>query len=332
MSTPTRPAVQRLQRDRILASMVFIVATHGYKAASVDAILKHSRVSRRAFYHHFDSIEDCFSALLHDGLARTSALIADAFEGEESWEDGVRAALSSLLVYFDSEPLLARVWLIEALAAGSWAFEFRERSVAALRSLVVHHWTPPLDASTPSPDSPPVVGIMAAVIGVLHTHLLTARPEPLITLLGPLMGIVTSPYLGPAEAAREVRRGEDHARELLSSPYPPPCVPAHAAASVEVPSTLLDPRAHRARECLVYLLSDPGACNREIALSIGVSSHSQISALLARLSRDGLLVKVPGRPGHPNAWSLSVLGAQVARALDGLELDPLRDSRTSHTS
>lgn len=40
--------------------------------------------------------------------------------------------------------------------------------------------------------------------------------------------------------------------------------------------------------------------------------------LLSRLSRQGLLLKVPGRPGHPNAWSLSPHGAHVARALSTL--------------
>jgi hypothetical protein len=49
-----------------------------------------------------------------------------------TWQDGVRSALVSLLAFLDCEPLLARVWLIESLAAGAWALERRERDLAAL--------------------------------------------------------------------------------------------------------------------------------------------------------------------------------------------------------
>jgi AcrR family transcriptional regulator len=315
-----------IQRARVLAAMVDVVGEQGYKAASVEAVVKRARVSRRTFYALFDSIEDCFAAVLAEGLERTSAIMEKAFERESAWEDGVRAALAELLVFFDSEPLLSRVWLIEALAAGAWAFEHRERSVAALRALVVANWASPErgEVASPSPDSPPVVGVMAAVIGVIHTHLITKKQEPLIVLLGPLMGIVTAAYLDADAAAREVKRGEELTRGLLSEPYPPR-EPARPAASAEVPAALRDPRARRARLCLLYLLAHPGASNREVGSGVGIASHTQISQLLARLDDMGLLVKVAGAPGRPNAWSLTERGAQVARGVEASHVETLAD-------
>jgi AcrR family transcriptional regulator len=322
-----RVTAAEAQRARVLAAMVAVVGERGYKAASVEAVLKRARISRRTFYELFDSIEDCFTAVLTEGLERSSAIMSEAFEREDKWEDGIRAGLAGLLMYFDSEPVLARVWLIESLAAASWAFEQRERYVAVLRNLVVAHWKPPggNESLRPSPDSPPVVGVMAAVLGVIHTHLLTKQPEPLIVLLGPLMGIVTAAYLSPDATAREVRRGEELARRLLAEPYPPPHWPAHPPVSVEIPSALRDPRARRARLCLLYLLSDPGASNREVGSGVGISSHTQISQLLARLCAIGLLIKVEGAPGRANSWSLSDWGVQVAGAIEVSQIETLSD-------
>ena len=316
-----------MQRARILAAMVAVVGERGYKAASVEAVVKRARVSRRTFYSLFESIEDCFAAVLAEGLERGSAIMSQAFEREETWQDGVRGGLAGLLVYFDSEPLLARVWLIESLAAASWAFEQRERYVAALRALIIANWEPPegYESQRPSPDSPPVVGVMAAVLGVIHTHLLTEQSEPLIVLLGPLMGIVTAANLGPDATAREVKRGEELTRSLLAEPYPPPHWPAHPVASVDIPAALRDPRARRARLCVLYLLKGPGASNREVGSGIGIASHTQISQLLSRLCGMGLLLKVEGGPGRPNSWSLSEHGVKVAHAIETSYIETLPD-------
>jgi AcrR family transcriptional regulator len=310
------------QRERVIAALVDVVAERGYRAASVEAVIGRARVSRRTFYELFGSIEECFGEVLVDGLVRSKAIISEAYDREPTWEGGVREALAGLLVLFDSEPKLARVWFIESLAAASWAVEQRERYVAELRALVIGFWQPPggdapgaSEAVAPQPDSPAVVGVMAAVLGVIHTHLLTRQPEPLISLLAPLVGIVMATYLPPAQAAREVRRAAERSRELLCAPYPPPHRPAHAALPAELPRPLRDPRAHRARSVLLYLLEHPGSSNRQIATGIGMASHTQASSLLRRLGAIGLLVKSQGGRGLANEWSLSESGARSAHAI-----------------
>lgn len=303
--------------------MVAIVGEHGYAAASVDALVKRAKVSRRTFYELFDSVEDCFAAVLTEGLERSREIMAEAFRREARWEDGVTAALAGLLVYFDSEPTLARVWLIESLAAASWAVERRERYVAQLRALVIGYWRAPSSRQAgnpplriPEPDSPPVVGAMAAVLGVIHTHLLRREREPLITLLAPLVEIVMSGSRPPAQVADQVGLAEELSRKLLSGPYPPAHRPAHPTLSSRLPEGLRDPRAHRARGCLLFLLAHPGASNRQIATGIGMASHAQVSSLLGRLSAMGMLIKGERGAGLANAWWLSELGTQTAHAIE----------------
>lgn len=328
----SRRRERRAQRARVLEAMVAIAAEKGFTAASVDYVIKRARVSRRTFYELFDSLEDCFSVALEEALVGNSALISEAFEDKDCWEDGVFGALVALLMLFDSEPLLARAWLIESFTAGSWALELRERSIAALRGLIVERWNTMSHAEPqsgapdpPEPGSPPIVGTMAAVLGVIERHLVTQQPEWLIMLLGPLMGLVMGTYQDADKVAREIARGEQRANELLAAPYPPSRRGASRKLASELPEALRDPRAHRARLCLLYLLEHPGASNRQIGLGAGIASHTQASTLLRRLFAMGLLLKRPGAPGQANAWSLSKRGARAARMIAESQVDTLRD-------
>ncbi len=70
-------------------------------------------------------------------------LMSQAFADQDDWREGIRGALESLLMFFDEQPLLARVWLVESLAAGSWALERRERHVRALTRMIVTRWPLP---------------------------------------------------------------------------------------------------------------------------------------------------------------------------------------------
>jgi len=262
-------------------------------------------MSRRTFYEIFDSRQHCFLAVIDEGYRRSSLLIAQAFQQSECWQDGVRTALAELLQYFDAEPELARVWFVESLAAGSWALQRRAHHVAALTREIVEYWRPPPDAGS---HPLATTAVMESVLAMIHGRALAGGPEPMITLLGPLTGVISAPYLDKEAVAVEVGRGSELARSLLANLLP------RRPGIDQVPSALKDPRAHRARLCLSYLNANPGASNREIADVIDIASHSQISTLLTRLQSTGLLDKQAGRPGHPNAWSLTPQGQDAISA------------------
>jgi hypothetical protein len=133
-----------------------------------------------------------------------------------TWQDGVCSALASVLGFLDSEPLLARMWLVESLAAGPRALERRERNLGALREQVLSSW-PAGDTWTLPPLA--AEGAMASVLGIIHPHIVTGWPTPLIELLGPLMGLLAAQYLPSPAVALEIRRGEELAR-ARSRPRP----------------------------------------------------------------------------------------------------------------
>ncbi len=282
--------------------MLEVVAERGYADASLELVLAHAGVSRRTFYRCFENRDTCFQELLDLASARTLDLVASAVTQETSWQDGVRLALAWLLAFLDSEPLLARVWLIESLAAGAWALERRERNLAELRALVFARW-PAAQVSGSSPLA--AEGAMASVFGVIQTHIVTDRPRLLIELLGPLMGLIAAQYLPPHLVAREVELGEQLAGTSRSRQ---PCA---VHATVAIPAVLSNPNAHRARRCVLFLADRPHSSNREIAAAIGVAYESQISKLLRRLLAEQLVTQRSEGVGKRNAWWLTARGEEI---------------------
>ena len=315
-----------MQRARILDAMVRVVAGYGYIQASVTSVCVEARVSRSTFYAIFGTLEECFLVVLDEGARRAGVLISQAFESERFWLDGVSSALAGLLVFFDCERELAYVLLVEATAAGPRARERRERHVAELTSMIEERW-----GSSEHDRRHPLAaaGVIASLLGVLHTHLVRGGREPLVALLGPLTGLVVAPYLSPSAVTVEIERADELARGILAEQdrrQEP-----HAGCS-SIPAALCDPRAHRARDCVLYLAAHPEASNRQVAVGIGIATHTQISALLARLLGKGLLEKSAGAPGHPNAWSLTQAGLEASQALAAerhRERPPLRTSARS---
>jgi hypothetical protein len=88
--------------------------------------------------------------------------------------------------------------------------------------------------------------------------------------------------------------------------------------TLALPVMLSNPSARRARECLLFLASHPGASNREVAAGIGVTHQPQISRLLSCLARENLLSKQSEGAGRRNAWWLTPRGERVAHRLLGV--------------
>lgn len=312
------------RRGRILDAMVALVCERGFAGVSVSALCASAKVSRRTFYDEFDSRENCFLELLDEGLCQASGLIVEALERAREQEDvgpvpAVREALVALLAFMEEHPQLARVWLVESLAAGKWALEHRERNITHLVELILERSGLP-----PAVDPLMATGVMASVLGLLQRHILADPGRSLMTMLGPLVRAVSVPYIGSSAAQAELEVAERIAERMIADATQSPS-PA-ASGTVELPMAVRNSRSRRARECVLFLAQHPGVSNRQVATAVGIRNHSQASALLARLQREGLLYKIQGRPGHPNQWSLTTTGHIAARGFLALEPQHMYES------
>lgn len=105
-------------RDRILDAALEVFARKGYHRAIVDDIVRASRTSKGAVYHHFPNKEAVFLALVDDFAARLAAAVATAIAARQGALGKVEGALVAVLDTFAGNRQLARLILLEAVSLG----------------------------------------------------------------------------------------------------------------------------------------------------------------------------------------------------------------------
>lgn len=288
----------------MLDALAEIVATRGLRGVTITAVVAKASVSPAAFAEAFGSLERAFGSLVRQVSVQAARRVCEAFDSEASWPLGVLAGVESLLSFLDAEPALARVWLVEAFAGPPEALDQRVR----LLMPIVARIDGARDLIPPSRQPPAFAAeaVVASMLGLLHGRLVTNRAPSFIDMLAELVTLLAVPFLGQAQASEIAEVGERRSRAIAEEraarpPSPPP----------RVPPLLRHASARRARACLLYLTRHPGASNQDVALGVGVTHHGQISTLLARLERLGMLIKVPGGAGRANAWWLSAEGLEL---------------------
>jgi AcrR family transcriptional regulator len=105
-------------RDRILHAALAVFARKGYHRAVVDDIVRASRTSKGAVYHHFPKKEALFLALVDEFSARLAESVAAGIGDAHGALGKVEAALRSGLETFARHRELARILLLESVSLG----------------------------------------------------------------------------------------------------------------------------------------------------------------------------------------------------------------------
>ena len=185
------------QRQRILAGAARAVSERGYRETSVADIVKSAAVARARFYENFSSKQDCFFAL-YDGAteAALSAVEEACRNCSDDFPECVEAGLRTLLDYLESDPVLARAWILEGPTVGAPIndrFDFaallrRGRSEEAIEAL-------------PGTAEETVVG---GLYWLLYYALLDGQPKKIGKLLPQLAEFSLIPFAG-VEASHGAR-------------------------------------------------------------------------------------------------------------------------------
>ena len=309
-SKPAEPSphsrVSEIQRQRLLAGMAEVAAEHGAGSVTVAHIVAASGVSRRTFYELFSDREECTLAALDQAIARATQAVLPAYEqAGPRWRDQIRAGLGALLAFFDEEPTVARLCVVESLGSGPRALQRRTRVVRVLIQAIDEGRA----EARGGKSAPPLTaeGVVGAVLAVLHARLIEAPGGPLYPLVPQLMGTIVHPYLGAAAAEKELNK-------------PAPQIQTKTRPRTKDPLDGLAMRlTYRTVRVLTAIAAAPRASNRGVAAAAEISDQGQISKLLARLQSLGLIRNLgEGQAkGGPNAWALTQRGEEVERSIRG---------------
>ena len=301
--------MEEVQRTRILEAMAEMTVEWGAGAVTVSHVVARAGVSRRTFYELFGDREACLLAAFDLGVERARARIEPAYRAEPRWRDGIRVGLAAFLTFLEDEPALGRLCVVHSLGGGADVLSRRAELLGRL-SKVVDLGRTEGAAGSVQPSAVIAEGVVGAVLSVIYTRLQGAETgregaQPLIELFGVLMNLILLPYLGPGAARRELTR-------------PVPKVQTGTDVGLVGEGQDEDPQirlTYRTARVLTAIAEYPGASNREVATRAGIADQGQVSKLLGRLLRLGLIANTGERTsrGAPNAWRLTELGERVER-------------------
>ncbi|MGC1166788.1 MAG: TetR/AcrR family transcriptional regulator [Solirubrobacterales bacterium] len=202
-----REFVAHNQRERLIAGLAEAIAENGYAGTTIAHITRHAAVSRRTFYEHFASKDECFVAAYDTVMAELRERVGRAFEEEDDWPHAVKGGIGAMLAFLAAEPNLARLSMVEALVAGPVVVE---RYDSAIQSFV------PYFESGRDGRSPEVLArlnptteeaLVGGMMSLISRRIIAGKTAELEILLPDLVEFTLTPYLGSEEAAEVAREG-----------------------------------------------------------------------------------------------------------------------------
>ena len=185
----SRAEVVEAQRQRMLLAIAEAMAADGYTSTSVADVIERAGVSRETFYQQFASKLECFLAAFDAAGELLLAGMEQQFTPDGAPLEQLEGALQAYLETIAANPMFARLFLVESVAAGPRAIA---RRAEVQRRIVESVWRTLGLRSAPDRFA---CELVIAGVGAMVVPLLVA---------------------GDVEAIRRLRRPVlDHVRRLL---------------------------------------------------------------------------------------------------------------------
>ncbi len=161
-------------RRRLVDTATRLFAEKGYEATSIEDLLRELGMSRGALYHHFDSKEAVFEAVLHEIEAEVAQATIAASRGARDPASALRAGCEAFLDLVRT-PRIRQIVLIDAPAALGWK-KWREIEAQHGLGLLKAALGRAAEAGRLRPDQ---VDVFAHVLlaGLIEIALMVARAE-----------------------------------------------------------------------------------------------------------------------------------------------------------
>ncbi|MCE7004431.1 TetR/AcrR family transcriptional regulator [Kibdelosporangium philippinense] len=123
-------------RQRLLDGLAAAIVEDGYRATTVADIVRRARTSRRTFYEHFASKQECFAALLTESNAEMIRYIAAAVDPKAPWQTQIRQAIEAWIGCAESTPAIMVSWIRDLPSLGAAARQLQRQMMDAFIEMV----------------------------------------------------------------------------------------------------------------------------------------------------------------------------------------------------
>ena len=179
-------------RRRLLDGLAASIEQRGYRETTVADIVRAARTSKRTFYDHFSTKEECFVELLSANNEDLVAAVRAAVDALAPWRDQVRQAVTGYVRTIDATPAITLSWIRELPALGEAARPMLRLGFERLSQMIIALSDGPgFRAAGVRPLSP-----AAAVILVGGLRELTAQTvedgRPVAGMIEPAVAVATA--------------------------------------------------------------------------------------------------------------------------------------------
>jgi AcrR family transcriptional regulator len=185
------------QRERILSAVAQATAELGYTDMSVEAIIARAGVSRRTFYEHFKNKEDAFLAAYDATVRQLARHVQHAYLQQTTALERLRAGIGAYLQFLASEPEIARMGIVEVLAAGPRALARRNDALRLFAEIIednIHQLVPSCRRPTLTAET-----IVGGIYEVVFSRILAGRTAELPSMTDDLLVAVLLLDVDPQE-------------------------------------------------------------------------------------------------------------------------------------
>lgn len=187
------------QRDRLLWSMVRVVAEKGYDGITVADVVTRAASSRTTFYEEFTNTDECLFAAYDRVIDELVAYVSDAFDSGRDWPERIRDGLDALLRALAAEPEVAQMAVIEVPTSGARGHRRYRRAVERFLPFLEEG----REFAERYGELPRGIELMA--VGgaevILFEEVVGGRVSGLPALLPEIVFAVLVPFTGPDEAS-----------------------------------------------------------------------------------------------------------------------------------
>ena len=198
------------ERDRILASITYLVGEKGYAATSLNEVLDRAEVGEEEFHRQFKDFRTAFLFAWQAASDRYMEAALSAFQEETEWRLQIRAVARSIFEFVLRDPHQGRILFAEGCNPEEPVRkQIDDPNAAAFVALI--------DAGRQQMEDPEMLtvataeGIFGAVKEQVARTLEEKDKERLPVLYPQLMSMLVRPYLGDEAALEELRLGPPRA-------------------------------------------------------------------------------------------------------------------------
>lgn len=123
-------------RRRLLQGMAQVAARKGLAATTIADVVREAGVSKRTFYEHFASKDDCFLALYEAVSMNALRKLKEVVSPQRAWRPQLEHALEAYLSHMAANPELLRTLFIEIHHLGPAGERVRRQVMTALSAFM----------------------------------------------------------------------------------------------------------------------------------------------------------------------------------------------------